>query len=130
MKLQPCLFASAIFLMAAGAAILFFPQELAYFLGSPRLLGGPLIVVKLLAAALFALGMLDWMNRFATVGGIYGRPVLMANFTFYFITTITLARVAFTTGASKAHWGGLAICAFFGTWFAWLLFGRSPGAKP
>lgn len=73
--------------------------------------------------------MLDWMNRFATVGGIYGRPVRMANFTFYFITATTLARVAFTTETSKALWGGLAICALFGAWFGWLMFGPSPGAK-
>lgn len=57
------LFAGAEILSAAGAA------------GTPVELG----LLQLLGAALFGLAMLDWTHRHSLVGGIYARPVVVAN---------------------------------------------------
>ncbi|HSQ61127.1 MAG TPA: hypothetical protein VLT84_11990, partial [Acidobacteriota bacterium] len=105
MRLQPVLFASAVLLGASGIVTLFAPDEIAAWLGLPSV-GAARALVQFLSGALFALAMLDWMNRYATVGGIYGRPVVIANFTFFFIAATTLARAAASGGGGAALWVG------------------------
>lgn len=127
MKLQPSLFAAAVVLMASGVATLFLPQELAALASKAGELTSPL-VMQLLGGSLFALGMLDWMNRFATIGGIYGRPVVIANLTFFFIATTTFVRAGMGSGGGIAIWIAAAVSAFFAIWFARMMFGPAPGA--
>ena len=128
MKIQPLLFASALLLMGLGIVTLFAPDEIAGLLSrSGQATSG--VVVQILAGALFALGILDWMNRYATIGGIYGRPVVLANFAFFFITATTLARLALATGAGVALWGATGVCAVLAALYAQLFFGAPPGGK-
>ena len=127
MKLQPSLLAAAILLSASGILSLFLPDELAAMLGTSGAATNPM-VMQFLGGALFALGMLDWTSRFATIGGIYGRPVVITNLTFFFIATTTLARRAIGTGGELIAWSALAVCALFAVWFARIMFGPPPGA--
>jgi len=126
MKLQPTLLASAILLMGFGIVTLFAPVEIASFLGRSGQTTSP-VVVQLLGGALFAMGTLDWMNRYATIGGIFGRPVVVANLTIFFISTTTLARHALATGSGIAVWGVAAICAILAVLFARLMFSSPRG---
>jgi len=139
MKPQPILLASAVLLMASGVATLFAPDEIAVILarsGEPA----SAMVVQLLGGALFALGFLDWMNRFATIGGIYGRPIVVANLAFFFIAATTFARRAFRAGAGAIGrsdlplWVALAICAALAVAYARYMFtsprGDSRSAPP
>ncbi len=127
MKPQPSLFAAAVLLMALGVAALFLPQELGALVSKAGELTSP-VVMKLLGGSFFALGMLDWMTRFTAIGGIYGRPVVVANLTFFFIATTTLVRAAIGSDGGGAAWIGAAVSAFFAVWFARLMFGPPPGA--
>jgi hypothetical protein len=127
MKLQPSLFGAAILFCAAGVLALFLPEELSAMLGTPGIATNPL-VMQILGGALFSLGMLDWMSRFATVGGIYGRPVVITNLTFFFIATTTLARRAIGSDGDVAAYAALAVGAIFALWFARIMFGPPPGA--
>lgn len=126
MRLHPVLFASALLLGGSGVVALFAPDEIAAWLGLP-LAGAARALVQLLSGALFALGMLDWMNRYATVGGIYGRPAVLANFAFFFITTTTLARFAPAAGGGVALWGATGACGILAALYARLFFGTPRG---
>lgn len=130
MKVQPLLLASAVLLMTAGIAGLFVPQEIAVWLGIPSRGAAP-SVVQLLAGALFALGMLDWMHRFATVGGVFGRPVVAANLTFFFIAATTLVRAA-AAAESAPLWAASIACGAFAIGYGRLFFGgrRREAAEP
>ena len=126
MKIQPLLFASALLLMGLGIVTLFAPDEIAGIVSkSGQATSG--VVVQLLAGALFALGILDWMNRYATIGGIYGRPVVLANFAFFFITTTTLARFALAVGGGIALWGATGVSGILAALYAQLFFGSPRG---
>lgn len=125
MKPQPILVASAVLLMGLGGVMLFAPDELAAFLGNSGHATGAM-VMQLLGGALFAIGFLDWMNRFATVGGIYGRPVVVTNLSFFFIATTTFARRVFRVepgaGADALTWGALGVSALFAVAYARIFF--------
>ena len=40
----------------------------------------------------------NWLNRGAVLGGIYGRPIVVGNLALYFITALVCARIAVQDG--------------------------------
>jgi hypothetical protein len=82
---------SAAVLLLAGVALLFAPDVLL-----PALVPGfPPVAAwlgQLLGAAWLAVAALNWLQRAAVLGGIYGRPVVLANVALYFISALSLLR--------------------------------------
>jgi hypothetical protein len=117
---QPLLVVSAILLVACGIGALFAPQEIGALLGGGGAPGAP-IAVQLLGAALFALGLLDWYTRFSTIGGIHGRPVLLANFAYFVAASMTLTRQALHSVAGPA-WLAAGVTGVLAVGFALRLF--------
>lgn len=99
--------ASAAAYALLGLAALFAPQELAWRLGAPALSA---LLLQLLAAAYLALAALDWIGRRAIYGGIYGRGIVMANFTHGFVAASVMVSAGLRTGFSTV---GLIITAVF-----------------
>lgn len=88
---------SAVLFFAASLPLLFAPEELmAYFGATPSALDTALLQV--IGSAIFGYGMLNWMNRFGTIGGIYGRPVVIANLAHTAIATLLLGKIAIRSG--------------------------------
>jgi hypothetical protein len=81
--------------------------------------------VQILAAAFLALAMFNWMTRGFTMGGIYGRPVLMTNFTFYFVAALSTVRPVLA-GWLPGPVGVLLICGIFAIAYGLLAFGAGP----
>ena len=85
--------ASAVLLAGAGAALLFAADDLL-----PRLIPGfppqGVWLGQLLAAAWLGIAALNWLNRRARLGGIYGRPIVLTNISVYFISAMTLLRIS------------------------------------
>jgi hypothetical protein len=121
MKAQPILLVSGLLLFGGGTAALFAPQEIAALLRAPSEGTNPLLV-QLLGAGLFALGFLDWVSRFSSIGGIYGRPVLLANFAYFFTATATLLHHASASGSTHLEWLFVGISAVLAIWYARYLF--------
>ena len=71
--------ASALLFAALGVALLFLPGEAATLLGMGP---GAALPLQLFSAGLLAIASLDWFGRGAIYGGIYGRPLVLANFAF------------------------------------------------
>ena len=109
---------SAAFLVALGLALNFAPGEAAAALGIGEANALPL---QLLAGALVGVGLLNWYSRQTVFGGIYGRPVGLANIVLFVVGSFALGRAA-STGSSPVLWVVLACYAAFATGFVWIVF--------
>ena len=110
---------SAATLGACGVVTLFAPEVFLSVIGLANVT--PHWPMQLLAAAWIALAIFDWMTLGFTMGGIYGRPVVMTNFTFYFIAALTSLRPALVSGRPGAI-GATMIFGIFAVAYGLLLF--------
>jgi hypothetical protein len=108
---------------ASGVVALFAPE---IFLGAIGMANvTPHWPVQLLAAAWLALANFNWMTRGFTMGGIYGRPVVTTNFTFYLIAAFSSFHPAFGLGRPGAI-VLVAVCGILAIAYGLLLFARGP----
>jgi hypothetical protein len=118
---------SSVALGLAGAACLFAPEELASSFGAGGAKVLP-VLIQLLGALYVGFAMANWMAKASIVGGIYGRPLSIANFTHFAIGTIALVKHALPHpgGAMTAT---LIAYGLFAILFAYVVFAASPGSK-
>ena len=117
---------SAIFTGAAGAGATFLPDDLLRHVRQPE---APilLVFVQTIGALYLAFAMLNWMSRGATVGGIYARPLVVANLLHFMMVAILLIRWA-AGGAPPAIAVLAAIYVAFAAGFGMAMF-RGPSAR-
>lgn len=83
---------SALFLACTGISLTFLPKEIASYINSD--VSNPLLILfQVLGALYFAFAMLNWMAKESVIGGIYNRPIAIANFTHFFIGGVALIKV-------------------------------------
>jgi len=105
---RPLQILSAAVLGACGIVTLFAPEVFLSAISMANVV--PHWPMQLLAAAWLALAMFDWMTMGFTMGGIYGRPVVMTNFTHYFVAALSSLRPALATGNA----GPIGVTLIFG----------------
>lgn len=117
---------SAVFLALAGIGMTFFPNEIANYIGL-----GPAkpsqLVMQILGALYFGFGMLNWMAKGSIIGGIYNKPLVIANLSHFAIGCLALIK-GLTSSGNQFH--AVLILAGVYTIFAVLfgiLFVRHPG---
>jgi hypothetical protein len=90
--------ASAVVLGAAGVAAIFAPEEI---LAAMSIRGGGMlpVMVQLLGTVWFAFALMNWTARGSLIGGIYNRPVAIANLAHFMVGALALARAATRTPA-------------------------------
>jgi hypothetical protein len=114
---NPLLTASAAAYFLAGVPLLFAPREICELAGG-ACAEGQQLTLQALGAAFLGFAMLNWTNRFSRVGGILGRPLLVANLSHTATAFLLLVRPAFASGskpllaASAAY---LALAVAFGS---------------
>lgn len=81
--------------------------------------------VQILASAFLALAIFNWMTRGFAMGGIYGRPVVMTNLTFFFVAATSTIRPVLA-GGLPGPTGVLLVCGIFAIAYGFLFFGRGP----
>ena len=117
--------ASAAVLAALGIAGTFLPHETLARLGAAPSV--PLVLLlQVFGAVCLGFAMLNWMSRHATVGGIYGRPLVVGN-----LLHFTAAALAFFKGVLRhpelrALWPLGLVYALLALGFGVALF-RPPG---
>jgi hypothetical protein len=83
--------ASAVILGIAGVLLTFMSEEILSSIGLE--VTKPLqLLVQILGALYFGFGILNWMTKSGLIGGIYNRPIAVANFTHFFIAGLALIK--------------------------------------
>ncbi len=130
MTSKPILSASAVVLFIAGLALLFLPDEAAKTVfGAASGAAGSALQLQLLAAGYLGFAWLNWGARVGAVGGIFGRPVAVANFAHFAIGATVVARAqagGAATDTGGAGWAIAAVYLAFAVAFGWLVFGATP----
>lgn len=90
---------SAIVLAVGGVALLFGSDELLPRL-MPAMPASATVLGQLISAGWLALAGLNWNQRRMIVGGIYGRPTVLANLMLYLVSAFSLGHPAMAGGAS------------------------------
>ncbi len=118
--------ASAFLLLVVGLAFSFVSQEILEAIVG-RAEQATVVVMQLLGGAYLGFAFLNWMNRGATLGGIYGRPLTMPNLLHFSITAITLIKLA-QAGAGVLLIAAATASAVLAVWFGLVVF--NPPAMP
>ncbi len=116
---------SALLLAFSGLALTFFPDELAESLGLPD--SDPaMLLIQVIGAMYFGFAMLNWMSRRSLIGGIYNRPIAIANMTHFMMVGIALTKLMSKKSAlPQAFWLITFVYIVYALIFGWLLF-RTP----
>ncbi|MEQ8582491.1 MAG: hypothetical protein RIC30_07525 [Marinoscillum sp.] len=113
---------SAVTLALAGIALTFAPEEILLTIsaeGTPALI----LILQLLGALYFGFGMLNWMTKTGRIGGIYNRPVAVANFSHYAIAGLALMKsLTSVSDLPTVIWVVAIVYAAFAVAFGALLF--------
>ena len=118
---------SSLILALAGMFALFAPDVLLALFGTP--MADPLsALIQLMGALYFSMAMMNWTAKDSAIGGIYARPVSLANFVHFFIGTLLLAKVVLSSEFNVPIVLLLAVYAIFAILFYWLVF-RATGIK-
>lgn len=120
---------SAAFLAALGVGTTFLPQEILGLVGIQPV-GSSVLLLQILGAAFLGFATLNWMSRGTHIGGIYSRPVSMANFFHFAIGAVALVKAAIAQRFEIEVTVIAAVYLLFGTWFGFVLFTHPPTATP
>ncbi len=86
------------------------------------------VLVQLMGALYFGFAIMNWTAKDSAIGGIYARPVSLANFSHFFAGALLLAKNLFD-GFSPLMLIVTLVYIVFAAWFYWLVF-RATGLKP
>ena len=114
--------AAAVFNGAAGVAASFLPDEIVHLAGSganPLLAG----IIQLAGALYLGFAMADWMARENLIGGIYGRPLLIANVVHFTVGALALGKIVLRGGLPQPALLLPIVYAVFAVAFGFALFG-------
>ena len=91
MNTKSLLTLSAMILAMIGISLIFLPNEILDYLElsvSETLQ----LLMQIIGSFYFALAILNWMSKGSLIGGIYGRPIAMANLTHFVIAGFALIK--------------------------------------
>jgi len=116
---------SSLILGLAGIFTLFDPDVLLTILHVPAA-NSLSVLVQLLGALYFSFALMNWTAKDSAIGGIYARPVSLANFSHFFSGTLILAKYLLSDEFNLAMLLVTLLYASFAVIFYWLVF-RAPG---
>lgn len=94
---------SALVLGIAGVGLLFAPNAILRLL-EPEIPATAYWIGQLLGASWIGLAALNWYSRSRVLGGIYGRPVMLANLGVYFVGGLSAVGAARHVGFPPEFW--------------------------
>ena len=122
MNTKSLMTSSAIILALIGISLIFFPKEiLDYFeLSTSDTLE---LLMQIIGSFYFAFAMLNWMSKGSLIGGIYNRPIALANWTHFVIAGLALIKgVLANPSLSYVIWSIAIIYSIFAILFGIVLF--------
>jgi hypothetical protein len=113
--------ASAAVLAAAGLALLFAADELQRYMNAASTAVMPAFTLQLWGAGLLGLASANWIARGVTLGGIYGRAIVLGNVAHWTIGGLAGLRAALDRPGAVGLWTVAAVYTVFAVAFGWLL---------
>jgi hypothetical protein len=110
-----------------GVSLLLFPQ---FVLELYAINQADTLFPQLFGGALIAFAVINWIVRNYNAGGIYGRPIVAGNMTFFLIGFLLFAGLLVRDANSPVWWINLLISLIFGICFILLLFGKIKSGSP
>jgi hypothetical protein len=119
---------SAAFMLILGLSGLFMPQEILIHFGM-AVINFAVLLIQISGSLYVGFAMLNWMSRENVIGGIYGRPVALANFLHFAVVAVTLLK-AQLGGTMQSHeiWALFGLYSMLALWFGLVLF-THPGDR-
>lgn len=120
--------ASALLLATIGLLFTFLPAEILQYFNAAA--SKPFVLLIQISGALyFSFAMLNWMTRSGVFGGIYNKPIIVANLTHFLIGAPALVKAVLANpGLPPLLWAAAAVYALFAIYFG-ILFMKNPAAK-
>ncbi len=113
---------SALVLGISGILMTFIPDTITYelFQNSQRSIQ---VMVQITGGLYFGFAMLNWMVKGSLIGGIYNRPIAVANFTHFMVSGIALFKMLNTLESQSTIWWVIAMgYLVLGVCFGYILF--------
>jgi hypothetical protein len=88
---------SALVMGITGIVLSFLPHEILVYMGVTTETVFEALVLQLLGALYFAFAMMNWTARANLIGGIYARPISIANLTHFVIGSLALMKGYFSS---------------------------------
>ena len=110
---------SALLLGLTGIILSFFPQEVSHYL---NLNEANSIFFQILGSLYFGFAMLNWTANGTLLGGIYGRPVVIGNFTHFTIGSLALIKWILFYNYYIYIWGFTILYFIFAVLFGIVMF--------
>ena len=105
-----------------GISASFIPHEILTFIGLPTNQPLPLLI-QVIGAMYFAFAMLNWMSKGSIIGGIYNRPIAIANLTHFVIAGLALIKgILSNPSLSYIIWSIAIIYSIFAILFGIVAF--------
>ena len=118
---------SALILGLAGVFALFAPDVLISTQGAAAA-GTTSVLVQLMGGLYFSFALMNWTAKDSLIGGIYARPVSLANFSHFFAGALLLLKHQLSNEMNLSILAVLIVYAVYAACFYWLVF-RSTGVK-
>ena len=118
---------SSLFLAMVGVSLLFVPDVLLAALGV-SVTAQASVLVQMLGALYFSFALMNWTAKDSAIGGIYARPVSLANFSHFFSGALLLVKFLFSNAFSFPVMLVTLLYVVFAVVFYWLVF-RATGLK-
>ena len=113
---------SVMILALIGISLIFLPNEILDYLQlsvSETLQ----LLMQIIGSLYFALAILNWMSKGSLIGGIYGRPIAMANLTHFVIAGLALIKgILANPSLSYVIWSIAIIYSIFAIFFGIVAF--------
>lgn len=119
MNTKTLMIVSALLLVLTGIILLFFPQEVSHYLNLNE--ANP-IFFQIFGSVYFGFAILNWIAKGSLLGGIYGRPVVIGNFTHFTIGTLALIKWILFYNYFLYIWGFTILYFIFSVLFGIVMF--------
>jgi hypothetical protein len=88
------------------------------------------MLVQLTGTLYFSFALMNWTAKDSAIGGIYARPVSLANFAHFFSGTLILVKHLLSSEFNPSVLLASILYASFAVIFYWLVFRATGIAKP
>ena len=113
---------SAMILALIGISLIFLPKEILDYL-ELSVSDTLELLMQIIGSFYFAFAMLNWMSKGSIIGGIYNRPLVMANWTHFVIAGLALIKgVLDNPSLSYVIWSIAIIYSIFAILFGIVAF--------